>query len=149
MWCVPPAVVVLYWKSGLNSGDLVSLHSTFILLHVRHISGIVFHQRQTMTACFPCAASDYDKHSAILRISYCPAGIIEFIFLTLTDMSSVEGSCHPGLLVVTRTTTITALSTCVVLTFATELLQTNGRKSNVPQNSQVFLNKLIGVHWGN
>lgn len=45
------------------------------------------------------------------------------IFLTFTDMSSVEGSCHPGLLVVTRATTITALSTCVVLTFATELLQ--------------------------
>lgn len=45
-------------------------------------------------------------------------------FLTLTDMSSVEGSCHPGLLVVTRATTITALPACVVFTFAAKLLHT-------------------------
>lgn len=44
--------------------------------------------------------------------------------LTLADMSSVEGSCHPSLLVVTRATTIAALPACVVFTFTAEFLHT-------------------------
>lgn len=43
--------------------------------------------------------------------------------LTFTDVSGEEGSCHPGLLVVTWTTVITALPTCVVFTFTAKLLQ--------------------------
>lgn len=48
--------------------------------------------------------------------------VVVIRLLTLADMSSVEGSCHPGLLVVSRATTITALPACVVFTFTAKLL---------------------------
>lgn len=43
--------------------------------------------------------------------------------LTLADVPGVEGSRHPGLLVVTGATAIAALATCVVLALAAELLR--------------------------
>lgn len=55
----------------------------------------------------------------------CPICHVACALLTLANMPSVEGSCHPGLLVVTRATTITALATCVVFTFTAELLHKN------------------------
>lgn len=57
-----------------------------------------------------------------------PICCIVCALLTLANMPSVEGSCHPGLLVVTRATTITALATCVVFTLAAELLHKNTKK---------------------
>lgn len=57
---------------------------------------------------------------SVVNLSRCVCAL-----LTLANMPSVEGSCHPSLLVVTRATTITALATCVVFTFTAELLHKN------------------------
>ena len=43
-------------------------------------------------------------------------------FLTLTDMAGEEGPSHPGLLLVTRATAITALTAGIVFTLAAEFL---------------------------
>lgn len=46
-------------------------------------------------------------------------------FLTLADVPGVEGSGHPGLLVVTGATAVAALATRVVFTLTAELLYTH------------------------
>lgn len=65
---------------------------------------------------------------------------IRQVVLTFADVSSEEGSCHPGLLVVTWATVITALPTCVVFTFTAKLLQ--GHKK-ADRSSQASLTDLL------